>query len=158
MDNILSNYEITEMTMALVPKFHTEYRTLAIETGGKMIYIEKTPLELIEHACIQGWSTLTGRRKAILKRTGFSHKVPILLDEAKEIITFPSKSPKSDKCSWIFYHHVSFVQKISKQRNNKEYLTTIVFKDGQTLEMKESSYILERQLFRSYKFTKMLVQ
>ncbi|UFT98789.1 competence protein ComK [Radiobacillus kanasensis] len=153
---ILENYEINEKTKALIPQKHMEYRTLVIETGGKKYYINKTPIELIEHACIQGWSTLSGRRNAILKRTGFSRKVPILLDITRKIIAFPSKSPKSDECTWIFYHHILNILPDTKSGNSTRPSTTVLFKDGYKLHMEESYYIINNQYSRTLKFINML--
>ena len=73
---ILSNYEISEQTLALNPAFHHEYSTIALE-GNQKLYFHQTPLQLIPQAALKGRSDYHGRRKSIIYLTGIKKKIPI---------------------------------------------------------------------------------
>ncbi|WP_445506878.1 competence protein ComK [Niallia sp. 03190] len=144
----LSDYEINKKTMALIPAFHHAYDTIVIETNRKL-YVKKTALQLIQKAAIRGGSDYRGRRVYVIYLLGAKHKLPIPIDEAKQIYAFPTKSPSQINCCWIFYHHVKHIQKPTRS-TPREYHSIIVFKNGQELLRTESTFILEKQMYRTW--------
>lgn len=68
-EKILSSYEITKDTLALLPARNMNYRTIVIERH-ETYYVQQTPLEIIKAACLEGGATYDGRRTAVMLKTG----------------------------------------------------------------------------------------
>ncbi|MFT8322550.1 MAG: competence protein ComK [Bacillus sp. (in: firmicutes)] len=135
--------------MALLPAFRHDYSTIVLEVN-QMLFIKETPLKLIEKAAIKGGADYRGRRKFVIHLLGVIKKVPIPIDQTKQIYAFPSQSPGHINCCWIFYQHVESIQK-PIDTTAKDYRSIIVFHNGKELPRVESTYVLEKQMFRTWK-------
>lgn len=151
---ILPNYEINEQTLALKPAFHHQYSTIALE-GNQTLFIQQTPLQLIQQAALKGGSDYNGRRRSITYLTGVKKKIPIPLYPQKNIYAFPTHSPHHQDCYWIFFHQVDSIQKLPTPKNSI-YSTKVIFKNGQELLLKESIYTIEKQMYRTWLCVKAL--
>ncbi|QOY37175.1 competence protein ComK [Anaerobacillus isosaccharinicus] len=140
---ILENYEISQKTIALIPAAHMEYATIAIE-ADQLYYIKKFPLQLIDRACLKGFSSYDGRRKAVGYQLGIRHKVPIPISPHEQIYAFPTHSPTQFDCFWLFYQHVRTVKPCPKTNG-----VNVTFKTGQQLSIPVSYYTIEKQLQRT---------
>ncbi|SET17086.1 competence protein ComK [Salinibacillus kushneri] len=147
MTNILNDYSIKPSTMALLPTRHFEYDTLVMEQEQEF-YVRKTPLQLIKKACLEARSSYDGRREYIMYKTNFRHKVPIPVNPSLQIYAFPTRSPQDFNCKWIFFQHIQSLQHAPSIKSSNEK-SIITFKNGQTLGMGESYYLLERQMQRT---------
>ncbi|WP_226376820.1 competence protein ComK [Oceanobacillus halotolerans] len=78
----------------------------------------------------------------LIKRTGFTRKVPIPINPDQHLYTFPTDHVD---CSWIFYLHVL---QINASANNPKQ-SMIRFTNGETLTLHLSPYILRKQLKRT---------
>ncbi|WP_445491796.1 competence protein ComK [Niallia sp. 03133] len=152
MTTILSDYDINEKTMALLPAFHHEYDTIVLEVN-QILFVKQTALKLIEKAAIKGGADYRGRRTYVIYLLGEKNKIPIPINETKQIYAFPTKSPSHINCSWIFFHHVECIQK-PNHSTPKEFRSIVVFKNGQELPIKESPYTLDKQMYRTWKCIK----
>ncbi|MFB4163918.1 competence protein ComK [Alteribacillus sp. JSM 102045] len=157
-EKVVDYYEINPSTMALLPAAHMDYEVIALEEHQKL-FVRKTSIQLIQSACLDGGSTYEGRRMAVTHQTGSKQKVPIPVNPLHQIFAFPTHSPRVLECNWIFYHHVHSIQ-AHRSPQEPSIQSIITFKNGQQLPMKESSYILEKQLQRTamciLRFTKPL--
>ncbi|MEC1747878.1 competence protein ComK [Schinkia azotoformans] len=147
MKQIINHYEVNQNTMALLSVAHTEYSTLALEEN-QQFYVRKTPIQIVKDACLEGGSTYDGRRRAVSYRTGSQQKVPIPINPKDKIFAFPTHSPKSFECNWIFYHHVKYISTY-KSPDQLSVQSVITFKNGQRISLQESQYILEKQMQRT---------
>lgn len=147
--HILTNYDINEKTMALRPAAHIDYYTIVQETDC-LLYVKKTPLQLIEAACLKGFCSYEGRRTAIVHLTGFKRKVPVPIYPDRNIYAFPTSSPTRFDCIWIFAAHVKSIKHDSA--------THILFNNEQELKVNESYKVLNTQIYRTaYCKSKMLL-
>ena len=135
----MDSYEVNKDTVALVQK--DSKHTVVYEIEDTFI-VDKTPLEIMEASCEYFGSSFEGRQVGTTKLIGFTHKLPIIVEESFNLIFFPTLSPKNEKCSWIAYSHVFKPCKY----NNK---TILELKNGKKLIMNVSSSILDSQLYRS---------
>ena len=87
----MSSYEISKETLAILPL--DNYRSKVVEKGNTII-IEKTPMEIIDGSCRFFGSSYHGRHLGTQNLIGVSHKAPIIIEESKEIIFFPTNSPR----------------------------------------------------------------
>ena len=65
MKEIVTEYEINQRTMALLPVAHIEYSTLVIEQY-RQLYVKQTPLQIIKAACLDGGAEYEGKKKQSL--------------------------------------------------------------------------------------------
>lgn len=141
---ILSTYEITSNTLALIPAAQIDYDTIVLEPQGQL-HVRKTPMQLIEPACLEGGASYDGRRLAVSYQTGSRKKIPIPINPLDEIYAFPTHSPKQFNCHWIFYHHVKAI----KPHHQLASHAIVTFKSGQQLTLPVSYHTLERQMHRT---------
>lgn len=147
MKQIIDHYEINRNTMALLSVAHMEYSTLILEEN-QQFYVRKTPIQIIEEACLEGGSSYDGRRRSVSYKTGSQQKVPIPINPKDQIFAFPTHSPKSFQCNWIFFHHVKYISTF-KSSDQRSVQSVITFKNGQRISLYESRYILEKQMQRT---------
>jgi competence protein ComK len=128
-----------------MPFAHVDYQCIVYEQD-RILYVNKSPLELIETTCLLNFGTYVGSRIAVMFQTGFKRKVPISI--FRDLFIFPTHSPSQFQCGWVFYHHVREIRPYSNPRNST-IQSVIIFKDGQQLELSTSYYVLEKQMQRT---------
>ena len=106
----MKNYEINEDTLAII----SNYPNTKIYEGNKSYLIKDNTLNIIKKSCEYFGSTFEGRRRGTRILTGYSTKSPIIIEESKDIIFFPTSSPRSKNCSWISLNNVKDYRKIDK--------------------------------------------
>ncbi|MEH7223195.1 competence protein ComK [Bacillus sp. JJ1566] len=146
MNPVLIDYEINPDTMTLLSAAHIDYATIVRERH-QILYVKKTPLQLIKAACLEGGATYEGRRKAVTHLTGAIQKVPIPINPRRNIFAFPTHSPTAFECNWIFYHHIKSI--VPALQTGKAIQSIIQFKNHHELPMNESHYLLQKQYTRT---------
>lgn len=144
MNTIAASYQISPKTLALLPAKQIAYDTIAIEQNATK-HIRMTPLQIIQAACYNNWTTYEGRRQAVHHHTNFKQKVPIPIDIQKGIYFFPTQSPNNIHTIWIAYQHIAHLTKATHTNH-----TIIHFTNGQTLELDISMHILQKQIERTF--------
>lgn len=91
-------YEITGETLAIFPVEGKQSKV--IETEAEYL-VEQTPFEIISNSCMYFGCSYEGRQKGSKKLTGSIYKTPIIVEETRELIFFPTTSPKDNECCWI---------------------------------------------------------
>jgi competence protein ComK len=147
MNKILSHYIINAETMAILPAKQIDYQAVTIETNQKL-YLKPRPLEIIKENCIHYGSTYEGRKTAVLKKLGLERKVPIPISISKNLFSFPTLSPNSFDCAWIFYHHVRYIEPL-RTPYPKEQQSILYFHNGTSIILDVSEYVLWRQMERT---------
>ncbi|CAM3949481.1 competence protein ComK [Bacillus paramycoides] len=144
MDNE-NNIFISSSTMMLEPYKHPYYRTKIIDSSGNHLYSCQTGLQLIKKSCLTTvHSTYQGRRDAIQANFKLKQNVPIPINHREYICAFPTESPSSPNCIWLFYNQIDdieFFKKINK--------ANIHFLNGTTVTMHISTHKLKQQFLKS---------
>ncbi|MEH7388615.1 competence protein ComK [Bacillus sp. JJ1521] len=146
MTQIQDFYEINPQTSAILSVAEFEYSAIVLE-GDNRIFVRQTPIQIIKAACLEGGASYEGRRKAVIHLTGAIQKVPIPINPRRKIYAFPTHSPTSFECNWIFFHQIKTITlpKIPSPTNQ----SIIHFKNNQTLTLNESYYVLQKQYQRT---------
>jgi competence protein ComK len=134
-------FEVSSTTLAIVPAYHPTYASKIIDFQGEYYY-KDTPIKLIEHACLEGGASLEGRKKALRHLKSFHQCPPVPINTLEDIYAFPTVSPESYDCNWIFYEHIHY---LTPQLQS----TIITFRNQQTLEVPISIAVMKKQLFRT---------
>ena len=142
----IEKYEINSSTLAIIP-IETKVSKIIEEENDYII--NKSTTEVIDDSCKFFGSSYVGRFEGTKSLIGVSYKSPIIIEETKEIIFFPTSSPRFDNCFWISLNHIEIYQK-------KENCSIIIFKNGQTLELDISYGSLDNQILRATRLESIL--
>lgn len=137
--SMLKEYEINEATQAIIP----------IDDKKSMIYEEETEYvvdmpsnKIINYNCNYYGSSYDGRCKGTKSLTGIKTKYPIIIEESRQIIFFPTNSTRNQQSKWIALNNVKQLIKTSNK-------TIVEFKNGSKINMDISYYSLSNQFCRA---------
>jgi len=136
---MVENYEVNASTLAVIAISENLSRVIEKEND---FLISKSTLEIIEESCLYFGSTFSGRCEGTKKLLGYSYKLPIIIEESKSLIFFPTASPRFNTCSWLSLHNVD---KFVPNENGAR----VLFKNGTFFDLKQSYDSLENQLMRA---------
>lgn len=134
----MDSYEINRDTVALIPK--DQNTTIVYEVDNSFV-INKPTLKIVEESCEYFGSSLEGRQIGTSSLVGFTHKVPVIIEESFDLIFFPTQSPKNDECAWLSYEHI-FKPDTFKDK------TIIELKNGKKIIVDVSTPVIHNQLYR----------
>lgn len=133
-------YEVNKDTVALVPKGNS--KTIVYEVDNSFI-VDETPLQIMEESCEYFGSSYDGRVIGTTKLVGYTHKVPIIVEESKNLIFFPTLSPRNQDCTWLSYSHIIKPEKFKDK-------CIIELKNGKKIVINVSNSIIDNQLYRCF--------
>ena len=136
---MVEEYYVTSDTLLLVS--FGKNKTKIYDVNGNSV-IKKTPFEIIDESCQYYGSSYSGRYEGAKKLLDMDYKLPIIMDEVKEVVMFPTCSPKSDDCCWICVNNIENYEKYKKN-------SIIKFINGMTYEVNVSFNSLENQIMRA---------
>jgi competence protein ComK len=134
------NYEINFDTQLLLPI--DEKKTKIIEQECEYI-VEENINKIMEHSCEYFGSSYEGRKEGTKKLLGITHKSPIIVEESKRMIFFPTASTDNIKCIWIS------LDKIDKYYRIDNKNSAIKFKNGNIINLNISYGSLTNQILRA---------
>ncbi len=138
---MFDRYEINLDTIALIPI--SEKVSQVIEET-EIFMVSKSTTEIIDDSCRYFGSSYLGRHEGTKSLIGINYKSPIIIEETKEIIFFPTSSPRFENCYWI---------SLDKIQNHKKITTgsKLKFTNGHEIDINISSSSLENQILRATK-------
>lgn len=141
----MQDYEINTNTLALI---NEKEKTKVYETDS-VFYVDKSANKIMEDSCEYFGSSLSGRQKGTFNLIGVSHKSPIIVEETKEIIFFPTVSPRLKNCNWISLNNI-------EKYYNEKGKVVIIFKNNQKLELSTSYGVVDNQILRATRLESVL--
>lgn len=142
----MKSYEINVETLAIIP--FGKKQTKIIEQNRELI-IDCMPIDVINNSCKFFGSSYEGRVKGTKNIIGVNNKSPILIEESKKIIFFPTKSPRVLTCEWISLNNIESYGKLSN-------CTEIRFYGGKKIKLQLSYGILDNQILRASRLESVL--
>ena len=136
---MLESYEINYDTLAIIPISNKVSRV--IEKDDSFI-VNKNATEIIDDSCRYFGSTFKGRNEATKNLIGINYKSPIIVEETRDIIFFPTGSPRFNNCYWLSLNNYK-----SSIKNNK--YCSIIFINDIELELNISHESLKNQILRA---------
>ena len=136
---MIEEYFINEDTLLLFPK--NKDNTIIYDITGQYT-INKNIFTIVDESCQYYGSNYNGRYVSAKKTLNMDYKLPIIVDEVKEVVLFPTCSPKLDECIWICVNNIENYCKKEKKSNIK-------FINGETHEVNISINVLENQILRA---------
>lgn len=142
----MENYEININTLAIIPINRNKSKIIEIE---KEYIVNKKSTEIIDNSCKYFGSSYKGRFEGTKEILGVSYKSPIIIEETRDIIFFPTTSPRYEGCNWICLNNIEDYKK-------NEYGTIINFKNGLELKLDMSLGSFENQMIRAMRLSTIL--
>ena len=136
----MEDYEISSATLAIVPL--GEEISKVYEEEDEYI-IQKSANSIIKDNCEFYGSSYEGRCIGTKTLTGIKTKFPIIIEESRNIIFFPTSSTRTKQSTWIALNKIKEISK--KEHQNSE----ILFKNQDTLDLDISVNSLENQIVRA---------
>lgn len=136
----MEDYEISSATLAIVPL--GEEVSKVYEEEDEYI-IQKSANSIIKDNCEFYGSSYEGRCIGTKTLTGIKTKFPIIIEESRNIIFFPTSSTRTKQSTWIALNKIKDISK--KEHQNSE----ILFKNQDTLDLDISVNSLENQIVRA---------
>lgn len=135
----MEDYEIGSQTLAIIP-IDDEISKVYEEENEYVI--NKSANSIIKENCEFYGSSYEGRCIGTKSLTGIKTKFPIIIEESRNIIFFPTCSVRTKQSSWISLNKI-------KNIKNLDFKSQIEFKNNLTLDINISFYSLENQLVRA---------
>ena len=136
----MKDYEINEETLAIMPD--DVWSSMVLEDDFKY-EVNKTPLEILDYSCKHFGSSYPGRKDGSKDILNSSYKLPILVEDTRNIIFFPTSSPLDDSCTWISLGNIKDYRKVGKNK------TEILFKNNKVMTVDVSYYSFNNQVMRA---------
>ena len=139
-------YIINSSTVALISIKNKITRVIEIDHS---FIINESTMKIIENSCEYFGSSYLGRHKGTKILTGINYKSPIIIEESKNIIFFPTTSPRDISCSWISLFYIN-------NYINKDGKIEILFENGEKIIIDISYGSFDNQYLRATKLESIL--
>ena len=131
-------YEINSETLLIMPELN--YKSKVFEKEREYV-VETTPFKIMEHSCEYFGSSLEGRLKGSKNMIGSIYKAPILVEESRNLIFFPTVSPSLGDNIWISFNNI---EKYHKDGNK----TKVIFKNKKEITLDIPYHSFDNQVLR----------
>lgn len=139
-------YEINSSTIAIIPLDGNSSKI--IESHHEFV-VHRSVLDIMDDSCRFFGSSYSGRHEGTKYLIGSSYKSPIIVEESRELIFFPTSSPRAQECIWLA---LSFIEKYYRVGMK----TIVHFKNGKSLDLDISFGSLENQVLRATRLESIL--
>lgn len=142
------NYIINSSTVAIIP---VKSNISKIVEEDRIFIVKENPMKIIENSCRYFGSSYQGRHIGTKILTGINYKTPIIIEESRNIIYFPTLSPRDEKCAWISLNHINnYIKKDNK--------IEVLFENGQNYVFNISYGSFDNQYLRATKLESILIK
>lgn len=135
----MKDYEINSTTLAIVP---IDDKISKVYEEEDEYIIQKSSNSIIKENCEFYGSSYEGRCIGTKSLTGIKTKYPIIIEESRNIIFFPTSSTRTKQSTWIALNKI-------KNYNKNDYNSQVLFKNEEKIDLDISIYSLENQIIRA---------
>ena len=135
----MNDYEINVNTLAIIP---IDDKTTKVYEEEAEYIVKKSSNSIIKNNCEFYGSSYQGRCEGTKYLTGIKSKCPIIIEESRNIIFFPTTSIRNKQSSWFA------INKIDRYYR-KKYNSTLKFTNSKILDTNISYFSLDNQICRA---------
>lgn len=143
----LSEYEINAETLLIIP--YGKNKSKVYEFNEEFI-VNLESLEIIKNSCLYFGCTYDGRRESVKNIIGVDMKVPILVEESRNIIFFPTNSCINKNSIWISFQNLVKYDKIN------DFSTVLYFGRNKKFDVDVKYKLVDNQYIRCNKLNSFL--
>ena len=137
----MKDYEINDETLAIMPGKDL-WDSVVVEDDCNY-EVKMKPLEIVDYSCKYFGSSYPGRKEGSKGILNSSYKLPILVEDTRNLVFFLTTSPIDDDCSWISLKNIKSYRRLDP--NNTE----VEFKNGKLLKVNISYNSFNNQVMRA---------
>lgn len=145
----MDTYEINSETLLIVPNGSGKSKVYELDEEFE---VNMSPLSIIKNSCLYFGSTYEGRCEAIKKIIGTEMKIPIIIEDSRNIIFFPTTSCIKNNSVWISY------QNLIKYKKTEDLFTLLYFKNGKKIRIDVNYNLVDNQVIRCIKLDSLLIK
>ena len=145
----MDSYEINAETLVIIP--FTKGKSKVYEYDCEYI-VNMTPFKIIQNSCLYFGCSYEGRKEGTKSLIGVDMKVPIVIEESKNIIFFPTSSCINQNSIWISY------QNLLKYSKLNEFSTTLYFRNNKKIQLDIKYNLIDNQVIRCIKLETLLIK
>ncbi len=134
-------YEINSKTCALVPNDNMSAQIIEENNNYNVL---NSVQDILNYSCCYYGSSFKGRQSASKSILGSKYKLPIIIEETREIVFFPTSSYENNNCIWISLKNISNYQKSGNR-------VMVIFKNNTSITLNISYESFENQVLRATK-------
>ncbi|MEE3343499.1 MAG: competence protein ComK [Bacilli bacterium] len=138
----LNNYIINLETLLLIPV--DDKKTKVFEVDEEFI-VKKSMMDIIKDSCLFFGSSFEGRKEGTKSLLKCGIKVPIIIDDSRDLILFPTLSYRNERNIWVVYNNLVDYSKYDL--NN----TLFLFRNNNDIKVNVKFNIVDNQVFRCLK-------
>lgn len=138
----MDNYIINVETLLIVP--YGRGKSKIFENDRTFIVNEPTG-NILKNSCLFFGSSIEGRRDAVKQILGIDMKVPIIVENIKDMIFFPVSDCIKRNSIWISY------QNLLKYSKFNEFSTVLYFKSNKKIRVDAKYSLIDNQVIRCIK-------
>ena len=132
------NYEINDETLAVMS--FDEDKSRIIESDDDYV-VNEIPYSIMENSCKYFGSSFEGRVLGSKDILGSIYKTPIIVEESKDLIFFPTEALSSPSVAWISYKRIKNVEKYGR-------MTRVIFDNDESVVVNCPYFSIKNQIFR----------
>ena len=134
------DYEIGLNTVAIIP---LDENTSRVYEDEEEYIVKKSANSIIKSNCEFYGSSYEGRCVGTKYLTGIKSKFPIIIEESRNIIFFPTSSTREKQSAWLA------LSKIKTYRKNYKKNCDVIFNNDSRISLDISYYSLDNQIVRA---------
>ena len=143
----MKDYEINDETLAIIPD--DIWNSIVVEDNCDY-EVSGKPLEIVDYSCKYFGSSYPGRKEGSKDVLNSSYKLPIVVEDTRNLVFFPTTSPTDDDCSWIS------LKNIKEYRGIDDLNTEVEFKNGKIITVGISYNSFNNQVLRASRLESIL--
>ena len=140
-------YEINEGTLAVLS---VDNKTSKIMEDEQDYVVKQSSFDVMDHSCRYFGSSYEGRRQGAKEIIGANYKLPIIIEDGRNIVFFPTLAAEDNECMWIA------VNKIKSSPHAVSNTTKIIFFNNVSLTVPLSYRSVQNQIFRATRLSYLL--
>lgn len=145
----MKDYEINSSTIAILP---IDSNTSKVYEEDDEYIIEKSSNSIIKENCEFYGSSYEGRCAGTKCLTGIKSKFPIIVEESRSLIFFPTNSIRNNQSCWIALNKIKEYKKkriYNENINEFSNISKVIFINNEAIDLNISFYSLENQICRA---------
>lgn len=145
----MDNYEINVETLLIVP--FGNGKSKVYECDSEYI-INMLPLDIIKNSCLFFGCSFEGRKEASKLMLSIDMKVPIVIEDSRNIIFFPISNCINKNSIWVSY------QNLLKYSKSDELSTILYFRNRKSIIIDAKYNLIDNQIIRCMKLDSLLIK
>lgn len=145
----IDQYEINGDTILIEPIGKSKSK---VYEGDISYIVNMSPLRIIKHSCLYFGCSYEGRKEGTKAIIGVDMKVPIVIEDSRNIIFFPTSSCIHTDSIWISY------QNLLKYSRLDPFSSMLYFKNSRSMKVDTKYSLIDNQIIRCIKLETLLIK